>query len=55
MINYSSGIYNPWKAPIPQSARTRFGEPSWVAALRYRVYKLFHRHYYDAYMRRYDR
>ena len=46
-------INNPYRARPEQAERFRFGEPSWVAALRYRLYRFFHRGYYAAYERVY--
>ena len=47
-------ITNPYRARLEQTKRIRFGEPSWIAALRYRVYRFFRRGYYAAYERKYD-
>ena len=47
-------IDNPWRARPAQSCWIRFGEPSWIAALRFRIYRLLHRDYYATYERRYD-
>ena len=46
-------ITNPYRAR-PTPMYVRFGEPSWIAALRYRLCRLLHRGYYAAYERRYD-
>ena len=47
-------IVNPYRARPMQPRRIRFGEPSWIPALRFWVYRLFHRCAYAAYERRYD-
>lgn len=47
-------ITNPYHTQFERSKYVRFGTPSWLAAVRFYVYRAFHRDVYRPYERHYD-